>query len=123
MLRDVLERLFGIELEYDPSLFPDSRAFTEPFKADIEKGKKTEALAAFREGVRQGLFWLLMTATLGSTFLGAPLVGWLSESAGPRWALGIGAIGGIVAGVIGWLGARREAKAPAAAPALETTSA
>lgn len=35
MLRDVLERLFGIVLEYDPSLFPDSRAFTEPFKADI----------------------------------------------------------------------------------------
>jgi hypothetical protein len=35
MLRDVLERLFGIELEYDPALFPDSSYFTGPFKADI----------------------------------------------------------------------------------------
>lgn len=58
---------------------------------------------------------LWSTAFLGSTFLGAPLVGWLSEYAGPRWALGIGALGGVVAAGVGWLEFRRD-RTPAEAP-------
>lgn len=75
--------------------------------------------------LRTRVLALWSTAFLGSAFLGAPLVGWLSEVASPRWSLGVGALGGVVAGVIGWLGARREAKgpAPAPSPALETPSA
>jgi MFS family permease len=61
--------------------------------------------------MRNRMMALWSTAFLGSTFIGGPLLGLLAQSAGPRWALGVGAIGGIVAAGVGWLAVRR---APAA---------
>ncbi|MBI5160329.1 MAG: MFS transporter [Micrococcales bacterium] len=49
---------------------------------------------------------LYMAVLMGGTPLGAPLVGWVANTFGPRWGLGIGALGGLVAaGVAGvwWL--------------------
>jgi MFS family permease len=43
---------------------------------------------------------------LGSTPLGGPLIGWISQVAGPREGLGVGAIAAIVAGAIGMIGLR-----------------
>jgi MFS family permease len=52
---------------------------------------------------------------LGSTPIGGPLVGWLSQSAGPRAGLGVGAAAAVLAGLVGAVALRRSA--PAALPA------
>ena len=44
---------------------------------------------------------ILLAVALGGTPLGAPVVGWVADTFGPRWALGIGAASGIVAALIG----------------------
>lgn len=40
---------------------------------------------------------LYMAVLMGGTPLGAPLVGWVANAFGPRWALAVGALGGILA--------------------------
>jgi MFS family permease len=52
---------------------------------------------------------------LGSTPIGGPLVGWLSQSAGPRAGLGVGAAAAVLAGLVGAVALRRSA--PAVLPA------
>jgi MFS family permease len=44
---------------------------------------------------------LAMTLVLGGQPLGAPLVGWVANSLGPRWALVVGACGGFAAMAVG----------------------
>lgn len=44
---------------------------------------------------------LWTVAFIGSTPVGAPIVGWVAETAGPRWALGLGAIAAVGAGLYG----------------------
>jgi len=48
---------------------------------------------------------LYMAIFTGGTPLGAPLVGWVADAAGPRWALGVGAASGVVAAgvAVTWL--------------------
>ena len=43
---------------------------------------------------------IYMAIFLGCTPLGAPLVGWVADSFGPRWALGVGAASGFVAAIV-----------------------
>ena len=43
---------------------------------------------------------LRVGVALGGTPLGAPLVGWVANSFGPRWALGIGAASGFAAALV-----------------------
>jgi MFS family permease len=38
---------------------------------------------------------------LGGTPIGAPIVGWVSDNCGPRWALGVGAASGFGAAIVG----------------------
>ena len=45
-------------------------------------------------------FWAL--GFLGSTTFGGPIVGWIGEYAGPRWALAIGGMAAVAAAVLGW---------------------
>lgn len=59
--------------------------------------------------MRNRVMALWSTAFLGSTFVGAPLMGWIAEAAGPRWSLGTALVGGLAAGVVGLLAARRAA--------------
>ena len=40
---------------------------------------------------------ILLAITLGGTPIGAPIVGWVADHFGPRWALAIGAAAGIMA--------------------------
>jgi len=63
------------------------------------------------QGMRSRVMALWSTAFLGTTFLGAPLLGWVAETAGAPWGLGMGAIGGLTAAGIGWLAVRRSALA------------
>lgn len=44
---------------------------------------------------------ILLALALGGTPLGAPIVGWVADTFGPRWALGIGAGAGFAAAIVG----------------------
>ena len=44
---------------------------------------------------------ILLAILLGSTPLGAPVVGWVADAFGPRWALGVAAASGLGAAAIG----------------------
>jgi predicted MFS family arabinose efflux permease len=38
---------------------------------------------------------------MGGTPIGAPIVGWIADTFGPRWALGVGAASGLMAAALG----------------------
>ena len=44
---------------------------------------------------------IYMAIILGGTLFGAPIVGWVADTFGPRWALGIGATAGFAAAIVG----------------------
>ena len=44
---------------------------------------------------------IVMAIAAGGTPLGAPIVGWVADVFGPRWALGIGALSGFAAAAVG----------------------
>ncbi|MEH2474009.1 MFS family permease [Nitrobacteraceae bacterium AZCC 2161] len=44
---------------------------------------------------------ILLAIALGGTPIGAPIVGWVADRFGPRWALGFGAASGIIAAIVG----------------------
>jgi MFS family permease len=44
---------------------------------------------------------ILLAIALGGTPIGAPLVGWVADTFGPRWALGVGAASGFAATMVG----------------------
>jgi MFS family permease len=50
---------------------------------------------------------LRLAIALGGTPIGAPIVGWVANNFGPRWALGIGATAGIAAAMAGVYALRR----------------
>jgi len=43
---------------------------------------------------------ILLAIALGGTPVGAPIVGWVADRFGPRWALGVGAAAGLLAAVV-----------------------
>jgi MFS family permease len=59
---------------------------------------------------------LWSVAFMGSTPIGGPIVGWIGASAGPRWALGIGAAAAVAAAGVGWMTARSSRSAPSSTP-------
>jgi MFS family permease len=44
---------------------------------------------------------ILLAVLMGTTPLGAPVVGWVADIFGPRWALGIAAVSGFAAAAVG----------------------
>jgi MFS family permease len=42
-----------------------------------------------------------LAIALGCTPIGSPIVGWVADSYGPRWSLGLGAASGFAAAVVG----------------------
>jgi MFS family permease len=44
---------------------------------------------------------LYLAIFMGGTPLGAPIVGWVANTLGPRWALGVGAVAGLLAALVG----------------------
>jgi MFS family permease len=44
---------------------------------------------------------ILLAIALGGTPLGAPIVGWVADHFGPRWAMGVGAASGFAAALVG----------------------
>ncbi|MFZ4893635.1 MFS transporter [Plantibacter sp. Mn2098] len=51
--------------------------------------------------VRGRVMALYMAILMGGTPIGAPIVGWVADTFGPRWALGVGALAGFTACAIG----------------------
>lgn len=56
---------------------------------------------------------LFSMSLIGSTPIGGPIVGWIGDHAGPRWALALGGVGAIAAASYGW--ARLASERPAGA--------
>jgi len=44
---------------------------------------------------------IYLAIALGGTPIGAPIVGWVADRFGPRWAIGVGAASGLAAAVVG----------------------
>lgn len=44
---------------------------------------------------------IYLAIALGGTPIGAPIVGWVADAFGPRWALGVGAAAGFSAAIVG----------------------
>ncbi|CAN5390183.1 MFS transporter [soil metagenome] len=59
--------------------------------------------------VRGRVMALYLALFAGGTPIGAPIIGWVANTLGPRWAVGIGAASGLVAGILAivWLVVRR----------------
>ncbi len=51
--------------------------------------------------IRGRVMAIHLAIALGTTPVGAPLVGWVADRFGPRWALAVGALGGFLAALIG----------------------
>jgi MFS family permease len=51
-------------------------------------------------GMRGRVIAILLAIALGGTPIGAPIVGWVADRFGPRWALGVGAASGLVAAAV-----------------------
>jgi MFS family permease len=44
---------------------------------------------------------IFLAIAMGGTPIGAPIVGWVADTYGPRWALGVGATAGFAAAIVG----------------------
>lgn len=53
--------------------------------------------------VRGRVMAIYMAIFMGGTPIGAPIVGWVANEFGPRWALGVGASSGVAAALVGLL--------------------
>jgi MFS family permease len=51
-------------------------------------------------GVRGRVMAIYFAIILGCTPIGAPIVGWVADRFGPRWALGVGALSGFAAAMV-----------------------
>jgi MFS family permease len=51
-------------------------------------------------GMRGRVIAILLAIALGGTPVGAPIVGWIADTFGPRWALGAGAAAGLLAAAV-----------------------
>ncbi|MDR3487410.1 MAG: MFS transporter [Bradyrhizobium sp.] len=51
-------------------------------------------------GMRGRVIAILLAIALGGTPVGAPIVGWIADTFGPRWALGAGAAAGLLAATV-----------------------
>ncbi|HEX4494892.1 MAG TPA: MFS transporter [Thermoanaerobaculia bacterium] len=56
---------------------------------------------ATEPAMRGRVMAILVAIALGGTPIGAPFVGWVADTFGPRWALGVGAASGLAAAVVG----------------------
>jgi MFS family permease len=64
-------------------------------------------------GMRGRVIAILLAIALGGTPVGAPIVGWIADTFGPRWALGAGAAAGLLAAAVAmvYLARRHDANA------------
>jgi MFS family permease len=59
---------------------------------------------------------LRLGIALGCTPIGAPIVGWVADHSGPRWALGVGAASGFAAAIVAAYALTRQVHQPDTVP-------
>jgi MFS family permease len=64
-------------------------------------GANSTVQLASDPGMRGQVMAIYLAIALGSTPLGAPIVGWIADAFGPRWALAVAAAAGLAAALIG----------------------
>ena len=69
--------------------------------AFLSLGNATLQLASAPE-MRGRVMALWAVAFLGSTPIGAPLIGWIGEQIGPRWGLGVGGLATLLCGLLAY---------------------
>ena len=55
---------------------------------------------SYPQDLRGRVMALRIGIALGGTPIGAPIVGWVADTFGPRWALGVGAASGFAAAAV-----------------------
>ena len=69
-------------------------------RADLHQRDQQPDAAFDRAAMRGRVMALRVGIALGGTPIGAPIVGWVADHFGPRWALGVGAASGFAAAVL-----------------------
>ena len=64
-------------------------------------GANSTVQLATEPAMRGRVMAIYLAIAIGSTPLGAPIVGWVADAFGPRWALAVAAIAGIAAALVG----------------------
>ena len=82
--------------------------------AFLSLGNATLQLASAPE-MRGRVMGLWAVAFLGSTPIGAPLIGWIGEQIGPRWGLGVGGVATLLCGLLAYRPLARVGSAQTAA--------
>lgn len=59
-------------------------------------------------GMRGRVMALFVAIQIGTTLIGAPIVGRVADEWGPRWAMVLGALAGLVAALVGWRSLSRD---------------
>jgi MFS family permease len=67
---------------------------------------------ASEPSMRGRVMAIFLAVTFGGTLVGAPAVGWVADTWGPRWALAVGAAAGFVAAIIGFWAPRKRSRGP-----------
>jgi MFS family permease len=98
--------LFGLGLSF-AAIMPSYALFAIPLVLIGASAQTTTTTAVSvvqlsTEPVMRGrVMAILLAITLGGTPIGAPIVGWVADTFGPRWALGVGAAAGFGAAIVG----------------------
>jgi MFS family permease len=71
--------------------------------------------------VRGRVMAILLAVALGGAPIGAPMVGWVADRFGPRWALGVGATAGLAAAMVAIHYLAKQVSTPAAPNPPEQT--
>jgi MFS family permease len=82
--------LFGLTLVL---VGASSQTFTTTVNSTVQLSTDPE--------MRGRVLAILLAVALGGTPIGAPIVGWIADTFGPRWALRVGAAGGFGAAIVG----------------------
>lgn len=77
------------------------------FSLTMMTAANTAVQMSTEPAMRGRVMSLYMMVFLGTTPIGSPVVGWVSEAWGPRWSVGVGAIASILVAVVAGLWVKR----------------
>ena len=85
-------------------------------------GANSTVQLATEPAMRGRVMAIYLAIALGSTPLGAPIVGWVADAFGPRWALAVAAAAGLAAALVGARYVARSKRTPAMAACTDRRS-
>jgi MFS family permease len=96
-------------LAFDPISFASALVLVGASSLTMMNTANAYVQTTTEPSIRGRVMALYLALFAGGTPLGAPIVGWVANELGPRWALGIGALSGLAAAAVAavWLVAGR----------------